>query len=427
MTRSQSALPAYHRSPSVRADLPERSRSVLDRPRADGRVVKKRSTSLDDVRGARKLPEPKVYHVYLLQEGSPFQQHLRTAWMSRLISRTQAIEQSDPESPTRIDPQQLDQLFEDLRADLLTSSDLEQKFNLVRELKIGAAEYKRVRRLFWKDGRLFDLLTSELAAYLVSTSSFDPAEDDDEEQGLRDREDELDLVVLLMETFGALLRDAETIPQAVKMLQHEKGARLTRLLRALMSQPWVPGRYLSTAKHMLADFREFVGAGWDNLPEAELIKLLAEVTNTCSGTLYELLQVLHHVDPSGAALRQGLHKINLEQHLTVAVTQLLAFLYPARASTWSPSEAVLVYQHLIVLQTLVRQLPGTLSFIQRNFTEEFRYYVNTVVVGHKLPETYPIRHQLLQVMESLAKGIRVRNCSAFSAQPDPLSHGRIQA
>ncbi|XP_037070164.1 uncharacterized protein LOC119091468 [Pollicipes pollicipes] len=150
MTRSQSALPAYHRSPSVRADLPERSRSVLDRPRADGRVVKKRSTSLDDVRGARKLPEPKVYHVYLLQEGSPFQQHLRTAWMSRLISRTQAIEQSDPESPTRIDPQQLDQLFEDLRADLLTSSDLEQKFNLVRELKIGAAEYKRVRRLFWK-------------------------------------------------------------------------------------------------------------------------------------------------------------------------------------------------------------------------------------------------------------------------------------
>ena len=61
-----------------------------------------------------------------------------------------------------------------------------------------------------------------------------------------------------------------------------------------------------------------------------------------------------------------------ERHLAVAVTQLLAFLYPARASTWSPSEAVLVYQHLIVLQTLTTHLPDTLAFIQRQFTEEFR-------------------------------------------------------
>ena len=70
--------------------------------------------------------------------------------------------------------------------------------------------------------------------------------------------------------------------------------------------------------------------------------------------------------PSAPADRQ-------EQHLTVAVTQLLAFLFPARASTWSPSEAVLVYQHLIVLQTLTRHLPATLAFIQRQFTEEFRW------------------------------------------------------
>ena len=59
-------------------------------------------------------------------------------------------------------------------------------------------------------------------------------------------------------------------PVLSQMLQQEKGARLTRLLRALMSRPWVPGRYLSTAKYMLSDFREFVAASWDNLPEAEV-------------------------------------------------------------------------------------------------------------------------------------------------------------
>ena len=56
------------------------------------RRQKKRSTSLDDVRGAEKLPPPEVYHIYLLKEGSPFQRHLRTAWMTRLIvSHTSAF------------------------------------------------------------------------------------------------------------------------------------------------------------------------------------------------------------------------------------------------------------------------------------------------------------------------------------------------
>ncbi|XP_043218197.1 uncharacterized protein C12orf56-like isoform X2 [Amphibalanus amphitrite] len=406
LPRSQSALPAYNRSSSMRVELPERSRSVLDRPLAE-RKSKKRSTSLDDVRGPATLPPPEVYHIYLLQGTSLFQRHLKTAWMARLISGTQALEQPSPEPAVEVDHRQLDQLFDDLRISLLTSGDPEHKAGLVHELKIGASQYKRVRRLFWKDVRLFDMLTSELTSYLLSTSSFDLLDDGDEEQGLRDREEELDHVVLLMETLGALLRDVEAMPQAAKTLLQEKSARLAGLLRALLTRPWVPGRYLSTAKYMLSDFREFVAASWDNLPEAELIKLLAEVTNTCTGTLYELLQVLQHVDPSGAALRQSLSAINLEHHLSAAVTQLLAFLYPARASTWSPGEAVLVYQHLIVLQTLTSSLPTTLAFIQRQFTEEFRYYVNPVVVGHKLPARYPIRHQLLHVMETLAKKIGV--------------------
>ena len=56
-----------------------------------------------------------------------------------------------------------------------------------------------------------------------------------------------------------------------------------------------------------------------------------------------------------------------------------------------------------------------------------RYYVNTVVVGHKLPEHYPIRHQLLAVMEALARAIRQRQTAAISYQRDGIGNGRIQA
>ena len=56
----------------------------------------------------------------------------------------------------------------------------------------------------------------------------------------------------------------------LQILHQEKGARLSQLLRALLGRPWVPGRYLSTAKYMLSDFKKFVAASWDNLPEAEV-------------------------------------------------------------------------------------------------------------------------------------------------------------
>ena len=61
-----------------------------------------------------------------------------------------------------------------------------------------------------------------------------------------------------------------------------------------------------------------------------------------------------------------------------------------------------------------------------SFVGAGRYYVNTVVVGHKLPEHYPIRHQLLTVMEALARTIRQRQTSAISYQRDGIGNGRIQ-
>ena len=64
---------------------------------------------------------------------------------------------------------------------------------------------------------MFDLLTSELSSYLLSSSSSTILDDGDEEQALRDREEELDHVVLLMETLATMLRDADTMSQAGKV------------------------------------------------------------------------------------------------------------------------------------------------------------------------------------------------------------------
>ena len=67
-------------------------------------------------------------------------------------SSTQALEQPAQEPIVRADHRHIDQLFDDLRTGLLTCNDLVLKADLVHELKIGASQFRRVRRLFWKVG-----------------------------------------------------------------------------------------------------------------------------------------------------------------------------------------------------------------------------------------------------------------------------------
>ncbi|PSN55469.1 hypothetical protein C0J52_02598 [Blattella germanica] len=54
---------------------------------------------------------------------------------------------------------------------------------------------------------------------------------------------------------------------------------------------------------MLEDFHEFCSSGWNNLPEAELIKLLAEVTNISTAILYELLLTLRNLINNNSNLK----------------------------------------------------------------------------------------------------------------------------
>jgi hypothetical protein len=61
-----------------------------------------------------------------------------------------------------------------------------------------------------------------------------------------------------------------------------------------------------------------------------------------------------------------------ECHLKRSVTQLLGLLFPSHPHKMKPPEAVLIYQHCFVLQSLMESVKRVHKYVQEQFEEEFR-------------------------------------------------------
>ncbi|XP_023706663.2 uncharacterized protein C12orf56 isoform X2 [Cryptotermes secundus] len=215
---------------------------------------------------------------------------------------------------------------------------------------------------------------------------------------------EADFHLYVLQAGSALLDHLQSGWRArILMLQFNRGAVLKRLLTLLVTPPSIPNRHRTVCCHMLEDFREFGSGGWTNLPEAELIKMLAEVTNVSTAILYELLLTLQNMIQNKSALKltKLLDGVAMECHMKRSVSQLLGLLFPSPAHKLTPLEAVLVYQHVFVLKCLMESLSRVQDYVQEQFEEEFRYYVRWSRVSRKLPDSYPIKRLLQQLVDGV--------------------------
>jgi hypothetical protein len=178
---------------------------------------------------------------------------------------------------------------------------------------------------------------------------------------------------------------------------------LKDLLTVLLTPPNIPQCCRNVCSRTLEDFHKFGSSGWSNLPEAELIRLLAEVTNTSTAILYELLLTLHKLMQNNSALKltKLLEGVAMECHVRRCVTQLLGLLFPSAAHKLEPLEAVLVYQHFFVLKCLMENVTRVQDYVQEQFEEEFRYYICWSQVSRKLPDNYAVKQLLQQLVEGV--------------------------
>ncbi|XP_068081885.1 uncharacterized protein C12orf56 [Anabrus simplex] len=399
--RSYSSMGANPDEPAPSTSLQIRSHSMLDRPRRSQRQFTEKPDVVGLFCGTRA-----DLHIYVLHENSAFLSNLRRCWSTQLLKRTLSLSESSPLYPPVSDVTQLTNVYLQFKKDIMDSSNaLEKTFHFLGELLQGLKTRPELKEIFWKDYQLYHYLVRRLHGYVKKSrrSRMGMAETKMEELHflIQVQEEELEFVVMVLEVILASLRDTDNLDVKLKILRLEHQIR--KLVAVIVAPPWLEGLFLNTCTRMLEDFTEFSSSAWKNLPEAELIRLTADVTNIVSGILFEVLVSLEQLAQNNSNMKMGhvFKDISLECYIRRAVTQLLGFLIPTQGESLTPDATVIVYQHLYVLHRLMDNIPEVLRYVQDHYMEEFRYYVKWSRVNPRILETYPVKRILEPIVDTV--------------------------
>ncbi|XP_021921008.1 uncharacterized protein C12orf56-like [Zootermopsis nevadensis] len=374
--------------PTTRHATCERQRDCQMSPASE---CPRRSHDVEVARQSGSVRETDI-RLYIIQVGSALLNHLQCSWSTELLSST--LELAGSRRVGKTGDRGIETEYRRYKRQLLGPlDDAGHSPALLQNLQ----RHPDLKKAFWKDRTLFHFLTQRLRPLLLDPANTPEAID--QRRVLPARIEELELAALLLDILLATLQDSNCISNKIQMLQFDGGSALQELLALLVTPPSIPHAYRNACSRMLEDFHEFGSSGRSNLPEAELIRSLAEVTNVSTAILYELLLTLRN--NSAIKLSKLLEGLNLECHLKRSVTQLLGLLFPSQPQKLKPLEAVLVYQHFFVLHSLMESISRARYYVREQFEEEFRYYAHWSRVGSKLPDGYPIKRLFQRLVEGV--------------------------
>ncbi|XP_070557497.1 uncharacterized protein C12orf56-like isoform X2 [Ptychodera flava] len=350
-------------------------------------------------------------HIYILKLTSPFMMHLRSAWNNYIIRATFAQREECPEkygvkNNKKISRDQLELLFNQLHHEIMEPSNtMEHVFDKVQELFIATEQHFVLKKLFWRSEGLFLFIVSQLCRYLPKSPC-----NVNSEVGRNHRADELDLTILLVETLALMFRETEIFPIRMSTLAANKGKAALDLLVALTCFPEVPQRWRPPVTRAATLMFESNSDGWNTYEDAEVAKLVQELTNASTAVLYELILIAHQANWGNLEgkffnicwMMKVLDKLqSTEKFVERLIAQAMRLLSPSKNEVLTPAEAVLLHQQFFVLQTFIEYSSTTAVHIKTNYREEFRYYVQSPYIVKKLPQSYPISRLTLQLINEV--------------------------
>ncbi|KAK8399361.1 hypothetical protein O3P69_003463 [Scylla paramamosain] len=415
MSRSLSALETYHRSSPLALELPTRSKSVLDKPSTGHQPRRSQSLNLRDMTDGNG--DEKEVHLYTLSTSTLLFHLLHSLWVSSSLISTAKPEEVRPVFPEISSEHGLEHAFGQIQAQLMTSSTLEHRFSILQELQEGVRKFSTVKRLVWRDSDTLKIMGKFIKRYMKMTSASHRTQGTEEQ--LQKRQDELELLIMTLETVALCLQGTQQCPSKIKVMRENKFECLCTLITETIKAPEVPGTYKLTCERWLTDFRELSSRAWENLPESELLKLVQEVLHASVCALYELMNCVTElswacgVQPSTheniPSLTTFLQHVPVENWLFYSVPQMLALLQPDSSGAASGYDAALIHQYCTVLANLIHHNPRALQYCITTYAEELRYYVQESVVSSRLRENCPIKPHTLKVVHLIAQLMRSKN------------------
>ncbi|PIK51742.1 hypothetical protein BSL78_11373 [Apostichopus japonicus] len=311
---------------------------------------------------------------------------------------------------TSASSKQLEHQFSQLKQEILNSDrSMETLFSLIQELTNAAEKYFALKRLFWKSDELLLFILHTLQLYLPKSTA-----DLLTEAGRHERADELELAILLIETIGLMLHDTEIVPNRLVILRLNRGKIMTDVVTILTCLPEIPQRW-RPPRLKAQSLIQTDADGWQSSGDAEVSKLVQELTNASTAVLYELILITQQATwggEEGQFLNLGwlMQFLNSRKAVTFnflerLLTQAMKLLLPSKDATLSPAQAVLLFQQFSVLRTLLQHSSIISVHIRSSYYEEFRYYVQSPHIVNKLPAAFPITRNTFQLIEEVLKHV----------------------
>ncbi|KAH3892254.1 uncharacterized protein C12orf56-like [Dreissena polymorpha] len=331
-----------------------------------------------------------VLHLYLLSSLSPMLMLIRSAWCNCLLSSTLMLNPEVPETPkgsimkgSQRGKQEI--LFQELKRDLLKDQlDMEDLFYLLNELKLATERNYVLKRFFWKDTDLLKFFVSQLQNYLPkSLAKADPAM----------RVNEFELITLLIDILHMMFHESEIIQERTQALKTDRGKTVLALLMVLTCNPDVPDKR---------------GDKMDSE------KILKQFLKTSLGTVFELFLMAKqanwgHLEGSFYNISWMISTLeelrDTEKFVARLVDLLLEMISKSSGDKLLPPDSVLLYQMFFVLDNFLEYSRRLKSFLATTYTEEFKYFVQVHLVMRKVPQTYPLYHMLVGIVEEVVKKV----------------------
>lgn len=415
----QQSSNSFHRQRSAdfsnqyRAPSPHRDRYRSDSNgsmESDGELDNYSDEEIND--SVPKRFELTELNLYILSENSPMFIYLRSTWNNCILKSTLRFgrRSSSPTSPTsssKVDNSQLLHLFNQLKQEILQSHIMEKSFVLIQELLTAAEKSFNLKKYFWKSPDLFLFMVSQLQRYMPLSSSRSSRKKGS------NREDELDYVVVLLQTFECLFRETDILSTRLTVIKANKGQAIKDLLKTIVIHPLTTAQKATTATispaaQLLLSGADrgmfFVGAG-----EEETDKLLKEILDSAISLLFELICVVHQANCFSVednvlnifwlmriVEAQGQTKAFVER-VMVRLTSLVS----SSDKYLSPVDAVLLYRQLYVLKNFLEYGTVVANQIRVDYAEEFRYYIRKPVVKKKLSSEFPLTSPTIKLLEKV--------------------------
>ncbi|PFX30130.1 Uncharacterized protein C12orf56-like [Stylophora pistillata] len=202
--------------------------------------------------------------------------------------------QTSPTGSNKVDNSHLLHLFNQLKTEILQwhTCIMEKTFILIQELFTAAEKSFNLKKYFWKSPDLFVFMVGQLQQYMPQSCS---------QSSLKkgsNREEELDFVVVLLQTLVCLFRETDILSTQLMVIKARKGEAVKDLLKCIVLHPLTTSQQpvgISPAAQLLlsgADKNMFTVGD----REQQSDKLFREALDNATSLLFELMCPVHQAN-----------------------------------------------------------------------------------------------------------------------------------